>query len=119
MTTKFEAFRTQPESGLNGKLKELTQQNFQARFTSEAMTPAKGAEIKKRRRDIARVQTVLAGRKSLARLQAESKLLEERIKKLGPANRRDADQRYALKSARERLSAVARAIKSLGAMQAK
>lgn len=119
MATKFEAYRTQTEQGLRAKLKELSQENFQARFTSEAMTPAKGALIKSRRREIARIQTVLKGRLALARLQAEKSKLEERLKKLGKANARDAQQRASLASVRRRDKKVTRSVKALESLKAK
>lgn len=119
MASKFEAFRTQTDQGLRSRLKELSQENFQAKFTSEAMTPAKGAALKARRRDIARIQTVLKGREAQARLQAEQNKLDERLKKLGKANARDAEQRAALESSRKRSKKVARALKSLESLKAK
>ncbi|HRJ78699.1 MAG: 50S ribosomal protein L29 [Planctomycetes bacterium] len=119
MATKFEEFRTQPEAQLKAKHKELTQQNFQARFTSEAMTPAKGAQIKARRRDLARIQTVLVGRAALLRLEAEQKKLDEQLKKLGKADPRNAGQRKTLKATRERHAEVSRAIKALSSVKAK
>ncbi|MHC4840882.1 MAG: 50S ribosomal protein L29 [Planctomycetota bacterium] len=46
---------------LTGKLNELAGENFKQRFVTEAMTSVKGAEIRKRRREIARIRTVLDG----------------------------------------------------------
>jgi len=88
------------------------------RFTSEAMTPTKGALIKSRRREIARIQTVLHGRETLTRLQAEQKKLDERIKKLGKADPYDAAQRASLDKARQRNKKVARTVKALEPMKA-
>jgi|ABSQ01.1.fsa_nt_gi ribosomal protein L29 len=119
MASKFETHRTATEQGLRAKLKELTQENFQARFTSEAMTPTKGALIKSRRREIARIQTVLHGREALARLQAEQKKLDERLKKLGKADPYNAAQRASLDKARQRNKKVARTVKALEPMKGK
>jgi ribosomal protein L29 len=119
MASKFEAFRTQTDQGLRSRLKELSQENFQAKFTSEAMTPTKGAQIKARRREIARIQTVLKGREAQARLQAEAAKLEERIKKLGKADARNCAQRATLASARKRHTKVARSVKALESLKAK
>ncbi len=119
MASKFETHRAASEQGLRAKLKELTQENFQARFTSEAMTPTKGALIKSRRREIARIQTVLKGREALTRLQAEKAKLDERLKKLGKADPRDAQQRASLAAARKRNTKVTRTVKALESMKAK
>ena len=119
MASKFESFRTQNDQGLLSRLKELSQENFQAKFTSEAMTPTKGAQIKARRREIARIQTVLKGREAHVRLQAEAAKLEERIKKLGKADARDSGQRANLASARKRRTKVTRSVKALESLKAK
>lgn len=118
MASKFENIRAQNETALRAKLKELSQENFQAKFTSEAMTPAKGAAMKARRREIARILTALKGREALARLTAEQTKLEERIKKLGKADARNAVQRGMLDAARKRSKEVARAVKALQAVKA-
>lgn len=118
MASKIETIRSQSDSALRGRLKELSQENFQAKFTSEAMTPVKGAAIKARRREIARIQTVLKGREALARRTAEQGKLEERMKKLGKADRRNATQRGMLDTARKRSKVVARAVKALQSLKA-
>jgi ribosomal protein L29 len=79
----FDALRGQPEKELTAKLNELAQENFKARFTTEAMTSQRGAEMLKRRREIARIRTVQVGRQTLARTQAEIKRLDAQIKLLG------------------------------------
>ncbi len=68
-----------PENELVGKLNQLSEQNFNARFTTEGMTPVKGAEVRARRREIARVRTVMNGRTRFESATAELKATEQKL----------------------------------------
>lgn len=84
---------------LTGKLNELAGENFKQRFVTDAMTSVKGAEIRVRRREIARIKTVVEGRKTLAAAKDESSKLESLLKEMGAPHTGDA----AVMSRRSRL----------------
>lgn len=75
---------------LTGKLNELAGESFKKRFVTEAMTSVKGAEIKVRRREIARIKTVIEGRQALDAATDESKKLESLLSGLGKPHTGDA-----------------------------
>jgi ribosomal protein L29 len=72
-----------PEKDLRSKLAELHQENFKAGYTSEKLNSQKGAVMRARKKEIARILTVMAGRKALERHQAEAKKLELRLGGMG------------------------------------
>jgi len=115
----FDAIKGQPEKELVGRVNQLAQENFKARFTTEATTPQRGAEMLKRRREIARIKTVLSGRETLARAKAEETKLSEAIKKLGAPHEGDARQKNTRRNLQRRLAQVQRTIRELGALAEK
>jgi ribosomal protein L29 len=114
---EYQQIKAADEKTLRGRVKEIAEKHFKTRFSTEGVTPKKAGDMKKDRREVARIQTVIAGRKATARLEAEKKKLEERIAKLGKANPRDEDQRHLLKIARDRLKEVGRALRELAALK--
>ena len=78
----IESLKGQSRAELVARRNQLAGENFKESFTPEAMTPAKGAEIRKRRRELARIETVLMGRARLDAMTAEKKALEARVEKL-------------------------------------
>jgi ribosomal protein L29 len=115
----FDALKGQSEKDLNSKLNQLAQENFKARFTTEAMTSQRGAEMRKRRREIARIKTVLAGRKTLETAKASEKKLAEQIKKLGAAHEGDAKQKNARRKLQRRLEEAKRTVRELSGLAGK
>jgi ribosomal protein L29 len=109
----FDALKGQPEKDLTGKLNQLAQENFKARFTTEAMTSQRGAEILKRRREIARIKTVLRGRQALAEAKTQEKQLATQIKKLGAPHEGDKNQKNARRKLQRRLEEVKRTVREL------
>jgi ribosomal protein L29 len=109
----FENIRGKPEGELRARLTELTQENFKARFTTEPMKPERGAEVRKRRREIARLKTILVGRKTLASAQAEKAELESAIAALGKPHEGDAQVKARRSRLIGRLKQVNRTIKEL------
>ena len=109
----FDALKGQPEKELTAKLNQLAEENFKARFTTEAMTPQRGEEMRKRRREIARIRTVVEGRKTLERAQGEEKVLEEKIKELGAPHTGDRSHKDARSKLIGRLKQVKRTIREL------
>ncbi|MCG3184292.1 MAG: 50S ribosomal protein L29 [Planctomycetes bacterium] len=115
----IDALRGQPEKELVGRVNQLAQENFKARFTTEAMTSQRGAEMLKRRREIARIKTVLSGRQKLEQAKAEEKKLSEAIKKLGAPHEGDTRQKNARRNLQNRLAQVQRTVRELGALAEK
>jgi ribosomal protein L29 len=113
------AFKGQPEKDLRGQLQQLADENFKARFTTEAMTPTKGASIRHRRRDVARINTVLAGRKALERAKAEQVKVEERLKALGPAHTGTDAVKRSRRKLLDRKASLSRTIRELGILAGK
>lgn len=109
----FDALKGQPEKELTAKLNQLAEENFKARFTTEAMTPQKGGELRKRRREIARIRTVLEGRDALAKAKQEEQHLNEQISKLGKPHEGDAAAKRARTRLQNRLGQVKRTIREL------
>lgn len=79
----IDALRGLSDEELTGKLNELAGDNFKQRFVTEAMTSTKGAEIRVRRREIARIKTVVEGRRALAAAKEENSKLDSLLKDLG------------------------------------
>lgn len=115
----FDALTGLTNAELRAKLKQLSEENFTAKFTTEAPTPARGAEMRKRRREIARVLTVLEGRQALERLQAEQKELDERLKQVTGAGKPGRAERNAARKTRERIGKVKLGIRELSGLQKK
>lgn len=115
----FDALKGQTEKDLNGKLNQLAQENFKARFTTEAMTSQRGAEMRKRRREIAQIKTVLEGRKALEAAKAAEKKLGDQIKKLGAPHEGDEKQKNARRKLQRRLAEAKRTVRELGALAGK
>jgi ribosomal protein L29 len=57
MDTK--AMREKKSSDLHARLTELSEQSFRTRCTVDRLTPQKGNELRKMRREVARLKTVL------------------------------------------------------------
>lgn len=109
----FDALKGQPSKELTAKLNQLAEENFKARFTTEAMTSQRGAEMRSRRREIARIRTVFEGRAALERAQGEEKKLNELIGKLGKAHEGDDAIKRKRSKLQNRLSQVKRTIREL------
>ncbi|MCB9934273.1 MAG: hypothetical protein H6840_01145 [Planctomycetes bacterium] len=115
----FDALKGQPEKELTGRLNQLAQENFKSKFTTEAMTSQRGAELRKRRREAAHIMTVLAGRERLARAKADEKKLQEAIKSLGAPHEGDARQKNTRRNLQRRLEQVQRTLRELGSLAGK
>jgi ribosomal protein L29 len=115
----FDQLKGQSVKDLTGKLNQLAQENFKARFTTEAMTPQRGAEMLKRRREIARIKTVLQGRSALEAAKADEKKLADRIKKLGAPHEGDDKQKNARRKLQRRLNEAKRTIRELSGLESK
>ena len=109
----FDALKGQPAKELAAKLNQLAEENFKAGFTTEAMTPQRGNEMLKRRREIARIRTVTEGRKALEKAEGEEKKLNELIGKLGAPHEGDIDHKRARTNLQNRLNKVKRTIREL------
>lgn len=111
--------KSKTEAELKGRLKELAGEGFKARFTTEPMTPVKGAAARKRRVEAARIMTVLKGREAYDRSGAELKAVEERLAKLGKADPHDAAQRRRVAAAHRRKAELERTRKALSHLKGK
>ncbi|MBZ0137837.1 MAG: 50S ribosomal protein L29 [Planctomycetes bacterium] len=109
----FDALKGQPAKDLTAKLNQLSEENFKARFTTEAMTSQRGNEMLKRRREVARIRTVVEGRAALDRAKGEQTKLESLIKKLGAPHEGDTAQKRARTRLQSRLNQVKRTIREL------
>lgn len=109
----FDALKGQPEKELQAKLNQLAEENFKAKFTTEAMTPQRGTEIRKRRLEMVRIHTVLNGRKALERARAEETKLDEKLKALGAPHEGDQAAKRSRRRLQNRLAQVKRTIREL------
>jgi len=107
-----------PEKDLRGKLAELHAENFKSAFTSEKMNPRKGAEIRARKKEIARILTVLSGRAALARHQSEEKKLELRLGGLGRPHEGSREDKRRRAMVGRRLEETRRAVRELATVVA-
>ncbi len=112
----FEALKSKTEKELNGRLNELTQENFRARFTTEAMTPARGAQMLKRRREIAQIKTLLVGRERLKKALEEQKQIQASIEKVGKPHEGSREQKNQRRKLSRKLEQLNRTVKELGAL---
>ncbi|MDC1141462.1 50S ribosomal protein L29 [Planctomycetota bacterium] len=101
---------------LTGKLNELAGENFKQSFVTEAMTSVKGAEIRKRRREIARIRTVIDGRQALATAQEENKHIESLLAELGAPHTGGAAEMTRRTRLVKRQKEVKRTIRELGSL---
>lgn len=115
----FDALKGKPEKELVAKLNELSDEQFKARFTTEAMTSARGAQIRNRRREMARIRTLIEGRKALDGARTEEKRLEAAIKGLGAPHKGTAEQKNARRKLARKLEQVKRTIRELNALEGK
>ena len=111
--SNFDALKSGTAKDLTGKLNQLAQENFKAKFTTEAMTSQRGAEMRKRRREVARIKTVLAGREALSRGHADEKALAQKLKAIGAPHEGDAKQKNARRKVQNRLEQVKRMVREL------
>jgi ribosomal protein L29 len=102
-----------PEKDLRSKLAELHQENFTAGFTSEKMSPQKGAQMRERKKEIARILTVLAGRAALARHEGEQKKLELRLSGMGKPHQGSREDKRRRAVVSRRLDSTRRAVREL------
>jgi ribosomal protein L29 len=109
----FDGLKGKPEKELLAKMNELADENFKAKFTTEAITPAKGAQMRKRRLEIAQIKTVLVGRKRLAKAESEQKQLEAAIEAMGKPHEGTVEQKNARRKLARRLSSLKRTIHEL------
>lgn len=115
----IESVRVQDEKELQARLRQLLEENFRARFTSEAMTHVRGTEIRKRRREIARIKTVLNGRRRLAELEVEGGRIEGQLEKLASKSRKCVVSRNVEAKLRRRNRQVKRALGQLAVLKGK
>ncbi len=117
--TKVSDLRGKNEAELKGRLKELASEGFKARFTTEPKSSLKGAQDRKRRKEAARIQTVLKGRQAYDRTLADLKVVEERLAKLGKADPFDCRQRERVAANLCRKSELERAKAALSGLKGK
>lgn len=113
-----EKYSGQPEKDLRGKLAELNAENFKSSFTSERTTPMKGAKLRENRKEIARIMTVLSGRKALDRHQAEQKKLELRLGGMGKVHEGSPEDKRRRALVSKRLADTRRAVRELASVTA-
>lgn len=109
----IDALKGQPLKDLTGKLNQLAQENFKASFTTEAMTPARGTEIRKRRREVARIHTVLRGREALKEAKELQGKLEAQVKALGAPHEGDEAQKNKRRKLQQSLEKAKRTVREL------
>lgn len=109
----IDALKGMPEKELRAKLSELSTENFNARFTTERMTSAKGAVAGGRKREIARILTVLKGREKLKQQQATEKSLAAALEKSGPAHSGTVEDKRKRRKLRSRVAQVRRSVRGL------
>lgn len=109
----IETIKGQTEKELRGRLNQLNSENFQARFSTEQMSPAKGATINARRREVARIHTVLHARAALARRQEEVKQLELRLAGMKQPHEGSVEDKRRRSMVALRLSEARRAVREL------
>lgn len=109
----IETLKGQTEKELRGRLNELNSEIFKSRFSTEAMNPRKGSEISSRRREIARIHTVLQGRAALARRQEEAKKLELQLAGMGKPHEGTVEDKRRRSLLARRLADARRAVVEL------
>lgn len=109
----IDTYKGHSEKELRGKLAELSAENFKAGFTSERVTSQKGAEMNKRRKEIARIKSVLASREALKRHAEEQKKLELRLSGMGQPHQGSVEDKRRRSMVSRRLGEVKRAIREL------
>lgn len=109
----FDGVKGKPDKELLAKMNELADENFKAKFTTEAMSPTKGAQMLKRRREIAQIKTVLEGRKRLEKAQAEQKKLEAAIEGIGKPHEGPTAQKNARRKLANKLGSLKRTVSEL------
>ncbi len=112
----IETIKGQSEQELRAKLTELNAENFKARFTTEVMNPRKGADMRKRRREIARIKTVLHGRAAQARREAEIKKLMLALDAFGQPHQGSVEHKRRRSKIAARLEAARRSLRELAAV---
>lgn len=112
----IETIKGQSEQELRAKLTELNAENFKARFTTEVMNPRKGSDIRKRRREIARIKTVLHGRAAQARREAEVKKLTLALQAFGQPHQGSVEHKRLRSKIAARLEAAQRSLRELAAV---
>lgn len=115
----FDALKGLPAKELQAKLNELGEENFKAKFTTEEMTPVRGAEIRVRRREIARIMTVMKGRKTLKQAKQQQTQLDEELKALGAPHTGDSRVKNLRRRLLRRKAEVERTIRELTPLQGK
>jgi ribosomal protein L29 len=120
----FDALKGKPEKELTARLNELMEEGFKARFTTESAASvgvnrmsARGAEMLKRRREIARIKTVLQGRKTLEAAKKEQAKLEAAIKGIGAPHEGTIAQKNARRKLATKLEHVNRTVQELSALK--
>lgn len=109
----IDTIKGQSEKELRGRLNELNAENFKAKFSTEQMNPRKGADIKKRRIEIARIHTVLQGRVALSRRQEEAKKLELLLSGMGQPHEGSVEDKRRRNLVARKLADVRRAVREL------
>lgn len=112
----IETFKGQSEQELRARLTELNAENFKARFTTEVMNPRKGSDIRKRRREIARIKTILHGRAASARREAEIKKLTLALDAFGQPHQGSVEHKRRRSKVAARLEAAQRSLRELAAV---
>ncbi|MBX3475301.1 MAG: 50S ribosomal protein L29 [Planctomycetes bacterium] len=109
----IDQIKGQTEKELRGRLNELNGEIFKSRFSTEVANPRKGAEIRKRRREIARIHTLLQGRVALARRQEEVRQLELKLSGLGKAHEGTQEHKRRRSMVAGQLEVARRAVREL------
>jgi ribosomal protein L29 len=115
----FDALKGLPEKELHARLNELSQENFKAKFTTEAMTSQRGADIRTRRRELARIKTVLKGRETLKRAKQEETELTKTLEELGAPHTGNTNDKRRRSKLQGRLAQVKRTIRELTPLEGK
>lgn len=95
------------------RLRELSEEIFRLRCTSEPMTPQKGAERKILRKEIARIKTLLRQRELDTDIQEELGSIDAMLAEVGSGNDRGFEERWQallLRNRKSRLNRVRREI---------
>ncbi|MCC6464348.1 MAG: 50S ribosomal protein L29 [Planctomycetes bacterium] len=109
----IDALKGMPEKELRAKLTQLSTENFNTRFTTERMTSVKGAGARSRKREIARILTVLAGREKLKQQQDAEKALATALEKTGPAHSGTVEDKRRRRKLRDRLAQTRRSVRGV------
>ncbi|MCK6438723.1 MAG: 50S ribosomal protein L29 [Planctomycetes bacterium] len=78
--------REKKSDDLHGRLRELSEQLFRVRCTSERLTPQKGAEAKKLDQEVARIRTILRQRDLIEGSKKEFDGIEAALKQAAPGS---------------------------------